>query len=133
MFEITLVKEIFAIVAHPPGGFVDPRECERRVFVCGSLMEPKFLANLLGHEAAMAPALARGHIRGWGETDGKKFHFLRADPGGTVHGVVLLGLSDADMEKLEQFERVPEVRRRADIEAAIGDVALPAVTYLAKD
>jgi hypothetical protein len=44
----------------------------------------------------------------------------------------LLGLSAADLTKLEEFEQVPDVRLRADIEVIIGDTRLPGHTYLKK-
>jgi hypothetical protein len=130
MYGVTLIKEIFAVVIHGEGRFIDPRESESRVFVCGSLMDPEFVAGMLGHEIAMSPAVAVGFIRGWGESDGKKFHFLQADGEGMVPGMALLGLSAADIVKLEKFEQVPGVRRRAEMEIVIGDVRLKGHTYL---
>ena len=132
MYGVTLIKEIFAVVIHGEGKFIDPRESGARVFVCGSLMDPAFVAGLLGHEVAMSPAVARGFSRGWGEAEGKKFHFLQEDPEGMVPGVALLGLSAADIAKLEEFEQVPAVRRRAELEIIIGDVRLSGHTYLKK-
>ncbi|HOY62680.1 MAG TPA: gamma-glutamylcyclotransferase [bacterium] len=131
MFEATLIKEIFAVVFHPEGEFVDPRESAERVFVCGSLMDPAFLSGRIGRAAAMVPATARGHSRGWGEADGKRFHFLREDAEGTTQGMALLGLTGDDIRELEKFEQVPEVRRRADIEICVGDIVLSGITYLA--
>jgi len=133
MFEATLIKEIFAVVFHPEGGFVDPRESAERVFVCGSLMDPAFLSGRIGRPAAMVPATARGHSRGWGEAGGKRFHFLRKDAEGTTQGMALLGLSDEEIRELEKFEQVPETRRRADIEMCVGDIVLPGITYLANE
>jgi hypothetical protein len=132
MYGVTLIKEIFSVVIHGEGKFIDPRNSESRVFVCGSLMDPAFTAGLVGHEIAMAPAVAEGFSRGWGEADDKKFHFLREDAGGMVPGMSLLGLSAADIAKLEEFEQAPAVRRRADIEIIIGDIRLPGHTYLKK-
>ncbi len=133
MYEVTLVKDIFSVVIHGEGVFTDPRESERRVFVCGSLMDPKFVAGLLGHEIAMAPAVAKGFSRGWGEADGQKFHFLKKDEMGMTTGMALLGLTAEDITKLEEFERVPEVRRREELEMIIGDTRLPGFTYLKKE
>jgi hypothetical protein len=133
VYQVALIKEIFTIVIHGDERFVDPRESAARVFVCGSLMDPKFVAGMLGHEIAMAPAVATGFSRGWGEADGKKFHFLREDADGMVPGVILLGLSEADIAKIEEFEQAPRVRRRADIKVIVGDITLSAHTYLKKD
>jgi hypothetical protein len=133
MYQVTLVKEIFVVVVHGEGGFVDPRESESRVFVCGSLMDPAFVAGMVGHEVAIAPAVAKGFIRSWGEADGKKFHFLRRGPEGMVPGVILLGLSEADILNIEEFEQAPRIRCREDITVVVGDITLPAHTYLKKD
>ncbi|MFA6449389.1 MAG: gamma-glutamylcyclotransferase family protein [bacterium] len=132
MYGVILIKEIFAVVIHGEGRFVDPRESESRVFVCGSLMDPAFVAGLLGHEIAMTPAAANGFSRGWGESTGKKFHFLQRDATGMVSGMALLGLSAADISRLEEFEQAPAVRQRADIEMIIGDISLAGHTYLKK-
>jgi len=133
LYQVTLVKEIFTIVIHGEGRFADPMAGAVRVFVCGTLMDPAFVANMLGHKIAMAPAVARGFSRGWGEADGKKFHFLKHDPEGMTPGVILLGLDDADIAKLEQFEQVPHIRHREDITVVVGDVTLSAHTYLKND
>jgi hypothetical protein len=133
MLEATLIKEILAVVFHPEGGFVDPRESDERIFVCGSLMDPGFLSGRIGREAAMVAATAIGFSRGWGEADGKSFHFLREDAGGATQGMALLGLSKEEIRELERFEQVPEIRRRADIEICVGDIVLPGITYLAKE
>ncbi len=133
MYEVTLIKEIFAVVIHGEGGFVDPRDSKERVFVCGSLMSPAFVAGLVGHEIAMSPAVAEGFSRGWGESEGKKFHFLYKNPGGMTPGVILLGLSAEDIARLEEFEQAPKVRMRAELEVVCGDLRLPAHTYLKRD
>ena len=130
MYEVTLIKEIFTTVAHVDGGFIDPRESESRVFVCGSLMDPEFVAGLLGHRIAMCPAVAVGYSRGWGESGGKKMHFLKPDDEGFVCGAALLGLDGGDIAKLEEFEQAPAVRRRAPLKLRIGDIELDGFTYL---
>jgi hypothetical protein len=133
MYAVTLIKEIFTIVIHPDGGFIDPRESENRIFVCGSLMDPEFVASLLGHGIAACPAVAAGFSRAWGESGGKKMHFLRRDAAGFVPGVALLGLSAADVAKLEVFEQAPAVRRGESLMLRIGDMELEGFTYLKND
>jgi len=130
MYSVTLIKDIFTTVTHPEDGFVDPRESKRRVFVCGSLMDPEFVAGLLGHKVATCPAVAPGYSRGWGTAGGKKMHFLQPDPDGYVCGVALLGLDSLDISKLEEFEQAPDVRRRAPLKLRIGDAELDGFTYL---
>jgi hypothetical protein len=133
MYKVTLIKEIFSVVIHAEGALIDPRESEIRIFVCGSLMDPAFVAELLGRGIAMAPAVVKGYSRGWGEADGRKYHFLKEDEGEMTPGMALLGLTEKDIEKLEEFEQVPAVRRREEIEIVIGDIRLPGHTYLKND
>ncbi len=133
MYEVTLIKDIFAVVIHGEGKFIDPRESKERVFVCGSLMSPAFVAGLVGHEICMSPSVAEDFSRGWGESEGNQFHFLYRNPGGMTIGVILLGLSPEDITRLEEFEQAPNVRMRAELEVVCGDTRLPAHTYLKRD
>lgn len=133
MYDLTLVKEIFVVVIHPEGGFIDPRESERRVFVCGSLMDPGFVKGIIGRAPAVCPAVAEGFSRGWGESGGKPMHFLQRDPAGMVPGVAILGLSADELAGIEKFEQAPSVRKKVELILRIGDVELPGQTYLKKD
>ena len=133
MYELTLIKEIFATVIHPEGGFTDPRESRHVVFVCGSLMDPDFLKDVVGRAPAVCPAVAPEYGRGWGEADGKKMHFMRPESGGVLPGMAILGLDDAELARLEAFEQCPALRRRADLTIRIGDISVPAHTYLQKE
>jgi len=130
LYKITLIKDIFSIVIKPEDGCSDPRESEERIFVCGSLMDPEFVAGIIGHPVSMAPAVVKGFSRGWGETGGKRFHFLQVDSEGIVQGMALLGLSNEDIARLEEFEQVPDVRMKMALAIHIGDIILDGHTYI---
>lgn len=132
MYKITLIKDIFAVVIHPDGGFVDPRAGGVVVFVCGSLMIPDFVAWVVGRPPAVCPAMAPGFARGWGTVDDKQIHFMRREPGGMLPGMAILGLSPDELKKLEAFEQCPAIREKTGIEIIVGDAKISAVTYLQK-
>ena len=133
MFEITSIKDIFAVVIHPEGGFADPRECDCAVFVCGALMSPDFTAGVIGRAPAVCPALAPGFARGYGMVDDKQIHFMRREPGGMLPGMAILGLSEDELEKLEAFEQCPAIRDKTELEIIVGDAKIHAITYLQKE
>lgn len=131
-YQVTLIKDIYAVVIHPEGAPADPRRADTVVFVCGSLMDPDIVAHVVGRRIAMAPALAMGYSRGYEEVDGKQMHFMRRDPGAVLPGMALLGLGEQELARLEKFEQCPDVRERVDIELRIGDATVRARTYLQK-
>ncbi len=95
-------------------------------FVWGKLMSPHFIAKLLGAPAVFCPA----EIRGYERVKTKEFFALRKKPGATVQGVVLLGLKAADVAKLNEFERIPEVMERRRIEVAMGEMKREVYFYI---
>ncbi|HOX28197.1 MAG TPA: gamma-glutamylcyclotransferase [bacterium] len=133
MYEVTLIKEIFAVVIHCDGGFVDPRESERRVFVCGSLMDPEFAAKIVSRKVAVCPAVAVGYARAWREVDGVNHHFLVEERGGILPGMAILGLDERDIEKLKAFENAPKLRREVTMRIKIGDNEMDAITYIGNE
>ncbi|MFC1888401.1 gamma-glutamylcyclotransferase [Thermodesulfobacteriota bacterium] len=102
------------------------------LFVCGALMDPGFVADLLGHPVAGAFAVALDYARGYEEVDGEKVHFMTPEKGGVLPGMVWLDLSDEDVRCFEAFEQVPRLRERVDLEVRVGDILLPAFTYMKK-
>jgi hypothetical protein len=128
MFEVKWFEECLLDVVHPAG-----RKAARAIlddpnatFVWGKLMSPHFIEKLLGAPAAFCPA----EIRGYERVKTKEFYALRRKAGATVQGVVLLGLSDADVEKLNRFERIPRVMERRRIEAAMGTMKREVCFYI---
>lgn len=134
MLVLDLVKEHFALVlrheSQPPGDYLAGGN---NIFVCGSLMSPDFVAELLGHPAAGAFAVALDYTRGYEEVEGKKVHFMMPEEGGALPGMVWLDLSEEDVRRFEEFEQAPSLRKRVDLKVRVGDLLLPAFTYLKKD
>jgi hypothetical protein len=132
-YQVTLIRDIFAVVLHPEGAPVDPRRADAVAFVCGSLMDPDIAAHVLGRRVAMAPALAAGFSRGYAEVEGKQMHFMRPEPGAVLPGMALLGVGEQELARLEKFEQCPEIRRQIELDLRIGDATVRARTYLQKD
>ena len=102
------------------------------LFVCGALMDPGFVTDMLGHPVAGAFAVALDYARSYEEVDGDKVHFMKPEKGGVLPGMAWLDLSGADVGRFEVFEQVPRLRERVDLEIRVGDIVLPAFTYLKK-
>ena len=111
MFRIRYENETFALWLEPEGTQVSLWNEKEPVFVCGKLMEPEFLSSIIGRAAAMAPAVALGCRRAWQDYQGKPYIFLMKSKGGFVPGMVLLGLSQEERAKLDQFEEIQTVRK----------------------
>ena len=91
-------------------------EDPKATFVWGRLMDPDFIKDLLGHKVCFAPAVIRGYER----VPYSDFYALKKKQGAFVQGVVLLGLSEKDEAKLNEYEQVPKVMRRRRITAELG-------------
>ena len=83
----------------------------RLVFVYGTLCDPELRAAVLGRVLAppqVAAAVVPGHCAVlW---PGRTYPGLVRRPGGIAEGLLLLGLSAADVERLDVYEG-PEYRR----------------------
>ena len=105
----------------------------RNVFVCGALQDPARMSALLGLEPPFAPAAATGYRRAVERIDGKDIPLMvsdHEDPGNVLTGIVWLDLSTASLEKIESLELDGGFRKRITIEARIGELKLPAYTYV---
>ena len=133
MLILDLVREHFALILREASiQKHDFLAGVNNLFVCGSLMEPAFVASLLGHPAAGAFAVARGYRRVCEEVEGKVIQFMIPEAEGVLPGMVWLDLSDDDVGCFEKFEKAPELRERVDLTVLVGDLSLPAFTYLKK-
>ncbi|WP_254448913.1 gamma-glutamylcyclotransferase [Thalassococcus sp. S3] len=73
------------------------------LFVYGTLRYRPLLEVVLGREVTAAePACLKDHAVYW--ADGQSFPLLVAEPGGEVEGLLLLDLSETDLERLNYYE-----------------------------
>ncbi|WP_421704307.1 NUDIX domain-containing protein [Aliiroseovarius sp.] len=74
------------------------------LFFYGTLRHAPLLKLVLGGEsrAQMQPASLAGHKVSW--ADGQCFPMMHAMPGATAHGVLVTGLSDEDIARLDYYE-----------------------------
>ena len=130
MFDTTFFKDDLVTVIHPEGMKIKKSILDdpNATFVWGELMDPHFIRNLLGHYAPFAIAVLHCYER----RRTKVFFKAVARPGATMQGVVLLGLSGRDVEKLNEFEKVGVVMRRATGRVTIGHYARRTALYLKK-
>jgi hypothetical protein len=122
----------FCSDATPPESVFSGRH---NVFVCGALQNPARMSALLGLEAPFAPAAASGYKRSVERIDGRELAFMvpdESDPRSVLTGVVWLDLSEVSLEKIESLELEGGYRRRAAIEARIGELDLITYTYVRK-
>lgn len=102
------------------------------LFVYGTLIRPDIQLAVIGRQCAMAPASLAGF-----EVKQGRWPYLVANPAATTTGFLLTDLTDAELGKLDDYERVdvPGVdhdiyeRRCLDIRGGDGQ-ALSAWVYL---
>jgi len=129
MYQIQYEDETFAVWLEPEGTKVPLWEEREPVFVCGRLMEPKFLSSVIGREAAMAPAVALNCSRAWEDYKQKPYIFLKKSKGGFVPGMVLLGLTAQERSKLNRFEEIGTVRKTDQVTLRIGEREIQGTSF----
>jgi hypothetical protein len=88
------------------------------LFVYGSLIDPTHRAEVLGHGADGIPATLHGFERA------RSLHwFLRRREGARTEGLLLTGLDARDYATLDDYEEVPTLYTREEVEVAGGDGA----------
>jgi len=100
------------------------------IFVWDALMDPEAVAQLLGRNVPFGPACLRGYGRTAVRKGGEWQFALKEDEDGITPGVVLIGLSEADLEKIDQFEQAPLLTARHKLKIRIGDLERVAGVYL---
>jgi gamma-glutamylcyclotransferase (GGCT)/AIG2-like uncharacterized protein YtfP len=80
---------------------------QTRVFVYGSLLNPKRQCEIVGRELRMLPARLPGYERGRG-----RYFYIVARRGTETIGAILLGLDARDLAALDRYEEVPDLYTR---------------------
>lgn len=99
-------------------------------FVYGSLMAPEVLAALLGRVPARVPATARGYRR-FAIRD-RVYPAVVPEPGASVDGEILSGMTDRELAVLDWFEDEAYVPTALTAETFAGE-ALEVVAYVFDD
>jgi len=128
-FRIRYEDDTFALWLELEGQEVSPWNEKEPIFVCGRLMEPSFLASVIGRPAAMAPAVAIDCSRAWEDYKGKPYIFLKKSKGGFVPGTVFLGLSAEECSRLNKFEEVDTVRKIEKVTLRIGERQIQGISF----
>jgi gamma-glutamylcyclotransferase (GGCT)/AIG2-like uncharacterized protein YtfP len=98
-----------------------------RLFAYGTLMLPALVQALLGRRVHARPARLEGFARY--RMRGRPYPGIVAMPGAATQGVLIEGLTPADVRRLDAFEGTLYQRRRVEVTAA-GGARLPAETYV---
>jgi hypothetical protein len=135
MLKTTFFEKHFVWVAHADTDEISLDDVTRgeAVFVSGKLMDPDFVRGIVGRTVPFTSAAAKNFARGERGRGSNRMLLLEPSSGGFVLGVLLLKLTPSDLEALDKFEQVPDVRRRAPIEVVIGSLERTATTYLLKE
>ena len=129
MYQIQYEDDTFAVWLEPEGTKVTLWKEKEPVFVCGRLMEPRFLSSIIGRETAMAPAVALDCSRAWEDYNEKPYIFLKKSKGGFVPGMVLLGLTSQERSKLNQFEEIGTARKIDRVILRIGEREIEGISF----
>ncbi|MBI3685071.1 gamma-glutamylcyclotransferase [Candidatus Azambacteria bacterium] len=101
------------------------------MFVYGSLRDSalcrKLLERRVGRMRAVLPGFRRARIRGYA------YPVARKESKATIRGVLLLGLSKADMKALDAYEEIPHgPYRRITVFVLVANRPFRAFTYTGK-
>ena len=129
MYTIRYEDDTFALWLVPEGEDIGIWEDKRPIFVCGRLMEPSFLASVIGREAAMAPAVALCCSRSWEDYKGKPYIFLVQGGEGFVPGMALLGITEEERTRLHAFEEIDRVRKIESVLLRIGERQVEGISF----
>ena len=129
MYKIKYEDETFAVWLVPEGKRISLWKEKEPIFVCGRLMEPKFLSSIIGRETAMAPAVALDCSRAWEDFKGKPYIFLKKSKERFVPGMVLLGLTSQERSRLNQFEEIDTVRKMDQVTLRIGEREIQGISF----
>lgn len=100
-----------------------------KLFVYGSLMEPRVMAAVAGRAPTPIPARLPHHGRF--EVVGEAYPGMVPERGGEVSGILYRNLSPVEMRRLDIFEGRFYTRRRICVESGAG-VWESAYTYLVR-
>lgn len=130
--KTTFIEDLFLWVAHPLDVKITRHDVTRGegIFVCGKLMDPEFIRKVTGCYIPFTGAVARNYQRGERGRGRNRTLLLEPGAGKIVVGVLLLKLSQTDMDALERFEKVPDVRRKVMIRVTAGALDRMATTFL---
>jgi gamma-glutamylcyclotransferase (GGCT)/AIG2-like uncharacterized protein YtfP len=80
-----------------------------RVFVYGSLLNPRRQREVVGREPRMLAGRLQGYERGRGRG---RYFYIVARPGAETTGAILLGLDARELSALDRYEEVPDLYTR---------------------
>ena len=75
------------------------------LFVYGSLKSLRLLARLIGRVPASMPAELKGYVKQ--RLEGSRYPIAVRNPSSTIKGLLLLDLTDEELEVLDQYEDLP--------------------------
>ena len=85
-----------------------------KLFVYGALLDSSERCRLLGRSINGEPARLEGYAR-----ERSRYFFVTPRENSVVEGEILSGLSDADIAILDEYEEVPRLYVREQIEVAV--------------
>ena len=129
MYKIRYEDETFAVWLEPNDTQVSLWAEKEPIFVCGKLMEPSFISDIIGRQPAMAPAVALNCRRAWKDYQGKPYIFLMKSEKGFVPGMALLGITDKERKKLDAFEEIESVRKVESVKLQIGEREIMGISF----
>jgi len=129
VYNIRYEDETFAVWLEPDNTLVSLWTEKEPIFVCGKLMEPSFISSIIGREPAMAPAVALNCRRAWQDYKGKPYIFLIKSEEVFVPGMALLGITDQERKKLDEFEEIETVRKVESVNIRIGEREIEGISF----
>ena len=132
MFQVRHLAASSVTIIHAPEKPVAGEDlfADRLVFVWDRLIDPAETEKLLGRPVPFAPAALPGFERN-SRRDGDEWEYeLAEEEGAIVLGAVLLGITEEELEIIDDYESVPIHRTRHKAKVRIGDLERVADLHL---
>jgi Gamma-glutamyl cyclotransferase, AIG2-like len=124
MFQVSYFPPHGVTVVHPPEAAITPDSLFESdlVFVWGDLSDPHQVRERLGRHVPFAPATVSGYELRIGPNNGGWTSEVVPDEEKSVQGVVLVGLTEQEIEILDRQMQVPIRMLKHKIMCKIGNL-----------
>jgi len=95
------------------------------LFVYGSLLRPETRQRILGHAVEVVDA----RLAGFERRRGRYFYIARAK-GAEAIGLIMLGLGSEDWRRLDEYEELPSLYTREEVEVSTSEGVVRCWVYL---
>jgi gamma-glutamylcyclotransferase (GGCT)/AIG2-like uncharacterized protein YtfP len=101
------------------------KQSDDLLFVYGTLLEEARRREILGHGVDVIEARLDGYERGHA-----RYNYLVRAEGAQTSGLIMLALTEEDLRRLDEYEELPTLYTREQVEVVTSDGMLRCWVYL---